>query len=224
MKSASKVNATAKSTIALSASVKTLINEAVGAAETADLAATNRDQKLTKLAEALTATKGEREAIRETVQPLWLEAFTKANAKRPERKRLTAEGVEKYAGEQLSRLFSLVKTLRGDSEKKGAKETAERAIKEGESFNKVLAAARGSMKYDKKGALIIAKGDNRGGKNRVKPIDAYKKAIETAVTAGATAKLDLLPMGNAFIDALKACELIDEDEAEKLSEAFEEIG
>lgn len=219
-KASAKANATTKSvaSVKVSAKVVALIT-ATATAANAQIAATKAaGQTLVSLAESIRQDKTlfalTRDELKEALKPYFLQAY-KAIGKD-----------ELYSGQQLSRTIGYVWPG-------GAQATKEESEKQREHLNKAIAAkvdvntlnkiASGSMKYSKKGELIETK-KSRRAHNAKTPLETMKAAIDNAVTAAVTAKLTVIQIGNALLDAMKDCELIDEDDAEKVQEVFEEIG
>lgn len=214
---ATKTEATA--TVKVSAAVISAITATATAAATQIAATKAAGQTLVNLATKIRADKAllslTRDELRDALKPHFVEAYK------------AIEKDELYAGQQLARTIGYVLPGGASATKEQTEAQRvhfERGVTEKVDVNTLNKLASGALKYSKKGELIEVKKDTRGGGNAKKPLQAFKDAIDDATTKAKTAKLTLIQIGNAYIDALTACELIDADDAEKIADVFEEIG
>ncbi len=219
-KASAKANATAKSVASVKVSAKVIaLITATATADAGVMAATKAaGQTLVTLADSIRSDKLlfslERDALRDALKVHFVQAYKAINKD------------ELYAGQQLARTIGYVwpggkNASKEDSEKQRVH--LERGVKEKLGVNQLNKLASGSLKYSKKGELIETK-KSRRAHNAKTPLETLKSSVDNAITAASTAKLTLIQIGNAVIDALTACEILDKEDAEKLQELFEEIG
>lgn len=164
-----------------------------------------------------------RSPIQKALKPLFVEAYAKAGRD------------ELYAGQQLSRVLSIafpggLKPGGKDAspaKKAKAIEAAKANLAKGIAHNAetldLIKLANGSLAYHKDGTLAkVERSGGSGGGNAKTPLDTYTFVIGNAVSAAKTASLDALQLLNVLIDALKAVEMIDEEEAEAIGNAAKE--
>lgn len=168
------------------------------------------------------ATHG-RSPIQKALKPLFVEAYAKAGRD------------ELYAGQQLSRVLSIafpggLKPGGKDASPAKRAKAVERAktmlakgLEKNEETLTLIALANGSKIYGSDGKLADVKKDGgSGGGNAKPPLDTFTFIVGNAVTAAKEAKLDALQLLNVLIDALKASEMINEEEAEAIGTACTE--
>lgn len=155
-----------------------------------------------------------RSPIQKALKPLFVEAYAKAGRD------------ELYAGQQLSRVLSIafpggLNAKPKEIEK--AKANLAKGIAANEETLTLIGLSTGRLAYQKDGTIakrVTAAGS--GGHNAKSPLESFAFTVGNAVTSAKEAKLDALQLLNVLIDALKASEMIDAEEAEAIGAACKE--
>lgn len=155
-----------------------------------------------------------RSPIQKALKPLFVEAYKKAGRD------------ELYAGQQLSRVLSIAfpgGLNAKPKEVEKAKANLAKGIAANEETLTLIGLSTGRLAYQKDGTIakrVTTAGS--GGHNAKTPLDQFTFVVGNAVTAAKTAELDALQLLNVLIDALKAAEMIDAEEAEAIGTACTE--
>lgn len=205
-------------TVKVNAEVSALIMSVADADAKVQVAVTQSNQTIIKLGDCVGTTMGKNEyaVTRASLAPLFVAAYTKTNslssARRPE------DALKLYIGQQLARVMSIAYPGGKDasaSERKAATKQLEAGKKAGLGTNALITLARGAAKLDKdesgKTVLIPIKNDNRGGGNKLTPIDTLKKTLESSLTAAKAADIDREQMLTLISDVLIALEMMDSE-------------
>lgn len=157
-----------------------------------------------------------RSPIQKALKPLFVEAYAKANRD------------ELYAGQQLSRVLSIAfpggKAAKPKEVEK-AKANLAKGIANNEETLTLIGLSTGRLVYQKDGTIAkrVTTGSGSGGHNAKTPLEQFTFTVSNAVTSAKEAKLDALQLLNVLIDALKASEMIDAEEAEAIGTACTEV-
>lgn len=216
MKAKAKAEKAVIALLTVSASYKAKVKGAASADAAKVAAITKSEQTIVALGDS-TATefKGkERETVRLSVLPVFIEAFT-ANGQ-----------TEEYAKQQLSRVLSIAfpggAKADADSVKRGQSELA-KGRKAGLGTNDLVRLANGKAVYDEKKEEIVSVGSGgSGGGNKKSPKETFETVIESALVALCkNAKKAFVPVAlNAFVDVAVQLKLQGAKELSEFLESF----
>jgi hypothetical protein len=170
----------------------------------AEIAATSREQTIVKLGQVIGNTMGRnpREVTKASIAAPLAKAYREANAKLPAERRKDEKALDLYVGQQRSRILNIAYPGGADADPQTAKRAAAdlaKAISANLKQDEIHGVASGRLGY-KAGKLVEIKQHTRGGGNKVKPLDAFRKGLKELLSAAKSAKLSKQQMAVGIHD------------------------